>query len=343
MEKITKSFLALVLMLVSMVSAQAQAQEPQAPTAPKASALVTDGSVKQYLFNVGAKGFFIGANDWGTRASFSAEKGYWVSMTANGETFTLVNEAKNGNSADCQGVDQIWVDGKDRAGDGKWTITTNADGSFKLGNTNVAGFLSVLPSKNDTRLYMSDAEEAQSVWIAVSEEDYAAYFEAIAKYKAEYAAWIKGSAKAGDDIIAAAPATWEGQSGTYAGFGAASERYNGGSIAAGDVMTQTIDGLKNGKYTVKLELAGSYTSGRGFECPTGDGLAVAFANDKEENLPIKDRGGVGQGEQDSYSFDVEVTDGTLKYGIKNLAAAGNWYVARVTSIVLTEVAPPAKD
>ena len=343
MEKITKSFLALVLMLVSMVSAQAQAQEPQAPTAPKASALVTDGSVKQYLFNVGAKGFFIGANDWGTRASFSADKGYWVKMTKSGDTYILANEAKNGNSADCQAVDQIWVDGKDRAGDGKWTITTNEDGSFKLGNTNVAGFLSVLPSKNDTRLYMSDAEEAQSVWIAVSEEDYAAYFEAIAKYKAEYAAWIKGSAKAGDDIIAAAPATWEGQSGSYAGFGAASERYNGGSIAAGDVMTQTIEGLKNGKYTVKLELAGSYTSGRGFECPTGDGLAVAFANDKEENLPIKDRGGVGQGEQDSYSFDVEVTDGTLKYGIKNLAAAGNWYVARVTSIVLTEVAPPAKD
>ena len=341
MEKITRSLMALVLMLVGMVSVQAQ---PVAPSAPKASALVTDGSVKQYLYNVGAKGFFLGANDWGTRASFSAEKGYWVKMTPNGATFTLANEAKGGNSADCQSFDGIWVDGAGRGGDGLWTVDVAADGSFKLGNTNVAGFLSVLPSKNDTRLYMSSDEEALDVWIAVSEEDYAAYFEALAQYKAEYAAWVKGNAKAGDDLIAVAPSTWDGQSGTYAGFGAASERYTGGSIAEGEVMTQTIEGLKNGKYEVKLELAGSFTSGRGFECPTGDGLAVAFANTQEENLPIVDRGGVGQGEQSFFDFkNVEVTDGVLKYGIKNVVAAGNWYVARVTSIVLTEVAPPAKE
>ena len=219
MEKITRSLMALVLMLVGMVSVQAQ---PVAPSAPKASALVTDGSVKQYLYNVGAKGFFLGANDWGTRASFSAEKGYWVKMTPNGATFTLANEAKGGNSADCQGADQIWVDGAGRGGDGQWTITTNEDGSFKLGNKNVAGFLSVLPSKNDTRLYMSSDEEALDVWIAVSEEDYAAYFEAIAQYQVEYAAWVKGNAKVGDDLIAVAPSTWDGQSGTYTGFGAAS-------------------------------------------------------------------------------------------------------------------------
>ena len=346
MDKITKSFLALVLMLVGLVSAKA-GEAPTPPAAPKASALVTDGSVDQYLFNVGAKGFFLGANDWGTRASIDPDKGYKVKITKNadGNTYTLNNEAKGGNSADCQGVDQIWVDGKGRAGDAKWTVTIAEDGSFKLGNTNVTpGFLAVVPSKNDTKLYISDAEEAQDVWIAVSVEDYTAFAEAKAKYKEEYAAWVKDNAKAGDDLIAVAPSTWEGQSGTYAGFGAASERYNGGSIAAGDVMTQTIEGLKNGKYEVKLELAGSYTSGRGFECPTGDGLAVAFANTQEENLPIVDRVGVGQGEQSSFDFkNVEVTDGVLKYGIKNLAAAGNWYVARVTSIVLTEVAPPAKD
>ena len=188
MEKITKSLLALMLMLVGLVSAKAgdapvPPKAPDAPAAPKASALVTDGSVQQYLYNVGAKGFFIGANDWGTRASISTEKGYWVKMTANGETFTLTNEAKGGNAADCQGVDQIWVDGAGRAGDGKWTVTIAEDNSFKLGNTNVAGFLSVLPSKNDTKLYMSEADEAQNVWIAVSEADYAAYQEAIPAYQ----------------------------------------------------------------------------------------------------------------------------------------------------------------
>ncbi len=357
MEKITKSLLALMLMLVGLVSAKAgdapvPPKAPDAPAAPKASALVTDGSVQQYLYNVGAKGFFIGANDWGTRASISTEKGYWVKMTANGETFTLTNEAKGGNAADCQGVDQIWVDGAGRAGDGKWTVTIAEDNSFKLGNTNVAGFLSVLPSKNDTKLYMSEADEAQNVWIAVSEADYAAYQEAIpayqeavkkynedyAQYQKDYAAWLKENYKAGEDISALAPADWAGQGGNYGGLAnPAKEKYVDGANAplkAGEVMTQTIDGLKNGKYIVKLEAAGSYTSGRGFECPTGDGLAVAFANDQEENLPIVDRGWVAEGEQNFYALEAEVTDGTLKYGVKNLADAGNWYVIRLASITM---------
>lgn len=357
MEKITKSLLALMLMLVGLVSAKAgdapvPPKAPDAPAAPKASALVTDGSVQQYLYNVGAKGFFIGANDWGTRASISTEKGYWVKMTANGETFTLTNEAKGGNAADCQGVDQIWVDGAGRAGDGKWTVTIAEDNSFKLGNTNVAGFLSVLPSKNDTKLYMSEADEAQNVWIAVSEADYAAYQEAIpayqeavkkynedyAQYQKDYAAWLRENYKAGEDISALAPADWAGQGGNYGGLAnPAKEKYVDGANAplkAGEVMTQTIDGLKNGKYIVLLEAAASYTSGRGFECPTGDGLAVAFANDQEENLPIVDRGWVGEGQQNFYALETEVTDGTLKYGVKNLADAGNWYVVRLASIAM---------
>ena len=357
MEKITKSFLALVLMFVGMVSALAQPvapKAPEAPAAPKATALVTDGSVKQYLYNVGAKGFFIGANDWGTRASFSAEKGYWVQITKNatGDTYTLKNEAKGGNSADCQAVDQIWVDGAGRAGDALWTVTANEDGSFKLGNTNVKGFLSVVPSKNDTKLYMSEAEEAQNVWIVVSEEDYAAYQEAVpayqaalkeyndayAQYQKDYAEWFKANYKAGESLLPLAPANWTGAGGDYGGLAnPAKEKYVDGANAplkAGDVMTQTIEGLKNGKYIVVLEAAGSYTSGRGFECPTGDGLAVAFANDVQENLPIVDRGWVGEGEQNFYTFEVEVADGTLKYGIKNLADAGNWYVARLANIAM---------
>ncbi len=358
MEKITKSFLALVLMFVGMVSALAQPVAPvapEAPAAPKATALVTDGSVKQYLYNVGAKGFFIGANDWGTRASFSAEKGYWVQITKNatGDTYTLNNEGKGGNSADCQGVDQIWVDGAGRAGDGLWTVIPGDDNTFKLGNTNVANtYLSVVPSKNDTKLYMSNADEAQNVWIVVSEADYAAYQEAVpayqaalkeyndayAQYQKEYAEWFKANYKAGESLLPLAPANWEGQGGNYTGLAnPAKEKYvDGGNapLKAGDVMTQTIEGLKNGKYIVLLEAAGSYTSGRGFECPTGDGLAVAFANDVQENLPIVDRGWVGEGEQNFYTFEVEVTDGTLKYGVKNLADAGNWYVIRLADIAM---------
>ena len=136
----------------------------------------------------------------------------------------------------------------------------------------------------------------------------------------------------GDDIIAIAPTEWEGQTKVYDGLGhTAYERYlHGGSIGAGDVLTQTITGLKNGVYAVTLELAASFTSGRGFNCPTGDGLSVAFANETQENLEVIDRGWVSS--VSPITIYATVTDGTLKYGIRNLFAAGNWYVANVIGI-----------
>ena len=136
----------------------------------------------------------------------------------------------------------------------------------------------------------------------------------------------------GDDIIAIAPTEWEGQTKVYTGLGhTAYERYlHGGSIGAGDVLTQTITGLKNGVYAVTLELAASFTSERCFECPTGNGLSVAFANETQENLEVVDRGWVSS--VSPITIYATVTDGTLKYGIRNLSAAGNWYVANVIGI-----------
>ena len=135
----------------------------------------------------------------------------------------------------------------------------------------------------------------------------------------------------GDDIVALAPTKWEGQTGEYTLLGhTVYERYNSRSIETGDVLTQTITGLKNGIYAVTLELAASFTSDRGFECPTGNGLSVAFANETQENLEVIDRTWVSS--FSPITIYATVTDGTLKYGIRNLSDAGNWYVANVTSI-----------
>ena len=139
------------------------------------------------------------------------------------------------------------------------------------------------------------------------------------------------SYEVGDDIIAIAPTEWAGQTDTYSGLGhTAYERYESGSISQGDVLTQTISGLKNGLYAVTLELAASYTSGRGFECPTGDGLSVAFANGTQESLEVVERGWVSS--VSPVTLYATVSDGTLKYGIRNLTNGGNWYVANVTGI-----------
>ena len=315
--------------------------KPEAPELTATSALVTDGSVAQYLYNVEAKAFLIGGNDWGTRASYSATNGYPVKLTLNedGATYTFNDQLPNGNwnSLDCQGVDQIWVDGAGRGGDKMWTVTVAEDGSFTIANSNVPnGNLSVVPSKaGDTRLYISDAEEAQDVWVAVSEEEYKAYIEKYSKYQSDLDEYNKKFYEVGDDITFIAPATWEGQSGSYGGLAnPAAERYNGGgSVEAGDVLTQTVTGLKNGTYEVTLGLAASYTSGRGFECPTGDGLSVGFANEAEAGITVVETGWVSEGQQAVVTLTATVTDGTLKYGIKNLAPSGNWYVAQVVSIV----------
>ena len=136
----------------------------------------------------------------------------------------------------------------------------------------------------------------------------------------------------GDDIVSDAPTVWEGQTAEYGGLGhTAYERYlHGGSIGAGDVLTQTLRGVKNGTYNVTLELAASFTSGRGFECPTGTGYSLAFANDEFRTLEVVDRGWVSSIEP--ITITCTVTNGILRYGIYNIADAGNWYVANVTSI-----------
>lgn len=141
--------------------------------------------------------------------------------------------------------------------------------------------------------------------------------------------------KVGDDITSLATADWEGKTGDYGGLANASvERYTHGTPAdMDDILTQTVSGLENGTYRVQLEAAASFTPERGFDCPTGDGLSVVFANNTQRNLPVLERGWVGEGEQKLVTLTATVTDGTLKYGIKNLSLSGNWFVARLKSIV----------
>lgn len=315
--------------------------KPQAPALPavKTTALATDGTA-QYFYNVEAQAFLTGGNDWGTRASVDTGKANLCKFTADGDAYKFEDQHNgNWNGLDFDGGSS-WVDGAGRAGANTWAFEVAADGTFTITNSVVAGKFGIDPSKNDTRLYFCEGADAKVKWAAVSEADYAAYQEAYKSYAEKYAEYQKALDEynkthynVGDDITALAPSTWDGQTGGFGGVGGSSERYSGaGSIEEGDVMTQTLTGLKNGTYEVTLVLAASYTSGRGFECPTGDGLAVAFAGDKEENLPVVDRTWVTEPEANTITFKVTVKDGTLKYGIKNVAPAANWYVALVKSI-----------
>ncbi|MCQ2259212.1 MAG: hypothetical protein MJZ41_14675 [Bacteroidaceae bacterium] len=134
--------------------------------------------------------------------------------------------------------------------------------------------------------------------------------------------------KVGADITSLAPATWEGQTGTYSEIAGSVLASNTASIAAGNVLTQTISDLKNGIYNVDIVAAGASASGM----PTGNELSVVFAGDKSKALPVVEGANVTEDKATKVSLYAIVTDGKLTYGIKNLAAAGNWYAAKVESI-----------
>ncbi len=134
------------------------------------------------------------------------------------------------------------------------------------------------------------------------------------------------------------PSKWDFQDGitgkgTYGPF---QEAYKEGSIAAGNVLTQTVTGLANGRYEVVLDVAASATNIRNFKenpLPTGNERTQAFAGSATQYIPVLDRTALDtETDYDRVALVAEVTDGTLTYGIKNVAASGNWYVCRVQSI-----------
>ena len=229
---------------------------------------------------------------------------------------------------------------------GTWaTGTTSMWGALYKGLLDHYGTISMTLSGTDTYIdvnsYLSDGTVRPAFQTAMVANGYANAWEACSGacfewYKqwalAQMSSNIPDTYQLGDDIVNYTPTVWNGQTGPYSGLGhTAYERYlHGGSIGVGDVLTQTLSGVKSGTYNVTLELAASYTPGRGFVCPTGTSLSQAFANDEYRALEVFEREWVSSIQP--ITISTAVTDGKLKYGIRNIANAGNWYVANVTSI-----------
>lgn len=113
------------------------------------------------------------------------------------------------------------------------------------------------------------------------------------------------------------------------------EAYITSSLGAKDVLIQNVS-VANGKYEVVLDVAASATNIRDHKVdplPTGNTLTKAFAGNTEQFVPVIDRTAFDpETDYDRVVLVTEVTNGTLTYGIKNVAASGNWYVCRVHSI-----------
>ncbi len=127
---------------------------------------------------------------------------------------------------------------------------------------------------------------------------------------------------------------WEGKSGNVTIDGIAmSEKYEGNAEPVGDQLWQTVTGLENGKYTVKL-----WANARvaWVSSPSTDGqeeLTYIFANNVEKSIAVLHNPGTN-GNVLRTLEGVEVTDGTLKMGMTKKAAGSNWHSIQIESLTL---------
>ena len=127
---------------------------------------------------------------------------------------------------------------------------------------------------------------------------------------------------------------WEGRSGNVTIDGIAmSERYEGNADPVGDQLWQTVTGLENGKYTVKV-WANARVAWVG--SPATDGqeeLTYIFANNVEKSIAVLHNPGTN-GNVLRTLEGVEVTDGTLRMGMKKVAPGSNWHSIQIESLTL---------
>lgn len=175
MKKFTLFLMTMVLSMVGALSSFAQE-----PAAPKFSPVATDGETIQYLYNVETHAFVLGANDWGTRASVSVEKGNQFKVTESNGKYKLSDlVGTNWNAIDCDGNADSWVDGQGRAGDGTWVLTDLGNNTYEI--TNTVGSASgktwgVVRDLSNTRVVFKAPGAAYgATWAFVNAEDYEEY------------------------------------------------------------------------------------------------------------------------------------------------------------------------
>ncbi len=135
--------------------------------------------------------------------------------------------------------------------------------------------------------------------------------------------------------------SWVNDTGTY---GEAVERYVGGTTVAptdgfteGMTLYKEITGLTPGVYTVTFYAVANSTNERDdVDAATGDGVTEAFANDATEGVTVgTDLACVPS----DYPYTLTCTvgdDGTLRFGLQNVATGGNWYVCQAVSLTLVQ-------
>lgn len=123
------------------------------------------------------------------------------------------------------------------------------------------------------------------------------------------------------------------------GFTGATETY--GTTVAGEVIYQTITGLANGEYEIHFYAVANAANGGGAASDASAKKVYAYANDKTLDLAVIQQNACTPSDYERV-FTVMVNDGTIKYGITNNEAAGNWYICKNVALYMTG-APDLSD
>ena len=142
-----KSLILLAALLVSCMGfAQSFTTTWSKPTVKNFVDMADDGATAQYLWNVGAQGFFAGHNNYNTRASV-ALFGDSIRMKALEGTWNFgcyPAQYTNKNSwlyVSCNAWNAMWVDAGNNVGNGsypgtdQWVVAKQENGSYKITNT----------------------------------------------------------------------------------------------------------------------------------------------------------------------------------------------------------------
>lgn len=116
------------------------------------------------------------------------------------------------------------------------------------------------------------------------------------------------------------------------------EDYSTSSASIGVVLSQTVDGLPNGTYTVVLYANAFNTSERDTDIePVEDGatdVAYVFAGEKQEAIIASNA--INSETNGEYTIkDVIVSDGTLTLGLGKWKEQTNWHTIQIKSLILT--------
>ena len=119
------------------------------------------------------------------------------------------------------------------------------------------------------------------------------------------------------------------------------EKFEGTLDTTGELMTQTISGLDNGHYVVKLYANAASTHERDGYLGQNDmqdgamDVAYVFANGTTQYIPAYIS--TQANEVAVYSLDVTVTDGSLKMGIGKSKRGTNWHMIQIADLEKTDV------